>query len=78
MRPFVYLKVLAPGEDLPTPRIGTGEGFFPGMHPNVVNQLVLGLEGLHESITALPVTSVVRLLWPANVVNSEVRDDLVH
>ena len=78
MRPLMYLQVLAPREHLPAPRERTGEGLLPGVHPHMVHQLVLGLEGAAVPRASLPVARVVRLLRPADVLHGDVRDDLVH
>lgn len=45
MSPFVYLEVLRAGEDLAAAGEGTGEGLLARVYSDVIDQLVLGLEG---------------------------------
>ena len=58
--------------------VGAGEGFLPGVHPDMVDQLVLGLEGSALPRAVGPVAAVVGDLWAADVVHGEVGDDVVH
>jgi len=78
MRPLMYLQVLTPREHLAAPGERARERLLPGMHPHVVHQLVLGLEGSAVPRTSLPVARVVRLLRPTHVLHGDVRHDLVH
>ena len=78
VNPLVDLEILRPGKDLSTAGKGAGEGFLSSVHPEVVDQLVLCLERFLLSWTLLPVAGVVRDLRPANVVDGEVGDDVVH
>lgn len=78
VRPFVDLEVLRPGEDLPAAGEGAGEGLLARVHADVVDQFVLGLEGLALAGTLLPVADVVALLGPPDVLHRDVGDQLVH
>ena len=75
---LVDLEVLGAGEEAVAAREGAHEGLLPGVHPHVVDQLVLGLEGLALPGALLPVARVVRVLGAADVVDGEVVDDVVH
>ena len=48
------------------------------MHADVVDQFVFGFEGLALARTLLPEADVVTLLRSADVLHSDVRDQLVH
>jgi hypothetical protein len=78
VRPFVNLEILAPGEDLAAVGKGAREGLLPRVHPDVVDQLVLGLEGASVPGAVLPEAGVRGALRPPDVLHGEVRDDLVH
>ena len=58
--------------------VGAGEGFLPSMNPNMIDQLVLGLEGPPLPGAVGPVAGVVRDLRPAHVLHGQVGDNLVH
>ena len=51
---LMYFEVLRPREDLPTAGEGAGEGLLAGVDPDVVDQLVLGLERSTQP-TTIPV-----------------------
>ena len=72
------LQVLRAGKHLSTAGKGTGEGLFTGVHPDVVHQLVLCLEGPAHPGATLPEAGVVRDLWPSHVLHCDVRHYLVH
>ena len=74
---LVYLQVLAPGENLSTAGEGAGEGFLPGVDPDVVDQLVLGLEWAAHPRAALPETGVVTDLRTPNMLHCQVSHHLV-
>lgn len=78
MRPLVYLEVLRPGEDFAAAGEGAGERLLAGVDPDVVDQLVLRLEGPAGPGAALPEAGVRRALGPPDVVHRQVGDDLVH
>lgn len=78
MRPLVDLEVLGAGEDLPAAGEGAGEGLLARVHADVVDQLVLGLEGAAVARAALPEAGVRGALRAAHVLHGEVRHDLVH
>lgn len=78
MGPFVNFQVFASRENFPASREGTGEGFFPRVHTNVVDQFVLGLEWSAISGTVLPQTCMVSMFRPPNMVNRQVVDDFMH
>lgn len=78
MRSFVNLQVLGPGEHLPTTREGTGEGLLARMNPDVVDQLVFGLEGPPIPAAALPAARVRGALRPSHVLHGQMRHYLMH
>lgn len=78
MRPFVYLQVLASGEHLPAPGKRAGKRLLSRVHSYVVDQFVLGLERPAVPRAVLPKTRVIRALRPADVIDREMGDDLVH
>lgn len=78
MSPFVYLKILTPGEHLSAPGKRARERFLPSVHPDVVHQLVLGLEGPPVPRAILPKTRVRRALRPSDVFHRQMGHDLVH
>ena len=78
MGPFVDLEVLGAREDLAAAREGAGEGLLAGVHADVVDQFVFGLEGLALARTLLPEADVVALLRAADVLHRDVGHQLVH
>lgn len=78
MGPLVDLEVLAAGEDLAAAGEGTRERLLSRMHPDVVDQLVLGLEGTAAARTAVPEARVRRALRSADMLHCQVRHNLVH
>lgn len=78
MGPLVDLEVLTAGEDLAAAGEGTGEGLLSRMNPDVVDQLVLGLEGSTAARTAVPEARVRRALGPTDMLHCQVRHNLVH
>ncbi len=77
MRSFVDFQVLTASEHFAAAGEGAGEGLLAGVDPDVVHQLVLGLEGLTFPGALLPQARVVGLLRPANMLHRDVRDDVV-
>lgn len=78
MGPLVDLEVLTAGEYLATAGEGTGEGLLSCMNPDVVDQLVLGLEGTTAARTAVPEARVCRALRSTNMLHCQVSHYLVH
>lgn len=76
--PFVYLKILASGENLPAPRKRARERLFSRMHPDVVHQFILGLKRPSIPRTVLPKTRVRRTLRSSDVFHRQMRNYLVH
>ena len=74
MNAFVDLEVLGAREHLAAGRVRARERSLSGVHSDVVDELVLGLEGPVKSFTAAPVARVVRLLSAADVVDRQVGD----
>ena len=54
----------------------TGERSLAGVHADVVDQFVLGLERLALAVAVAPIARVVRLLRSADVVDRQVGDEL--
>lgn len=77
MRPLVDLEILGPGEDFAAAGERAGEGFLAGVHPYVIDELVLGLEGPAVTRTSLPEARVRGALGTAHVLDREVRHDIV-
>lgn len=77
MRPLVDLEVLGPGEHLAAAGKRTGEGFLAGVHPDVIDELVLGLEGPAVTRASLPKARVRGALGSAHVLHRQVRHDIV-
>ena len=75
---FVNFEILAAGEHFSASRIRTRERLLSGMDPDVVDQLVLGLEWLLTAVAVMPVTRVVSLLGTTDVIDSQVRDEVHH
>lgn len=78
MGSFVDLEVLTSGEHFSAAGKGTGEGFLSGVHADVVDQFVLGLEGPAVAGAAVPEAGVRGALGAADVLHGDVRDDFVH
>lgn len=78
MCPLVDLEVLAAGEHLTTAGEGTGERLLPSVYPDVVHQLVLGLEGPATARTPVPETRMSRTLRPSHMLYRQMGHYLVH
>ena len=59
MDAFMNLQILRTGKYFAAAGKGTGKGFFSGMYPNVVDQLVFGLKRSTFSGTIFPKTGMV-------------------
>lgn len=69
MRPLVDLEVLGPGEHLAAAGERAGERFLAGVHPDVIDELVLGLEGPAVTRASLPEARVRGALRSAHVLH---------
>lgn len=78
MSPFVDLQVFRASEHFSTAGEWTRERLFASMDPNVVNQFIFGLERLAFPGAVFPKADVICLLGSANMLNGDVRDQLVH
>lgn len=78
MSSLVYFEIFAARKHLAAILKGTRKGLFARVHANVIDELVLGLEGLSVSVALLPHARVIRALGPADVVDGNVRHDLLH
>lgn len=78
MSALVDLEVLGAREDLAAARERAGEGLLAGVHADVVDELVLGLEGLALARTVLPKADVAALFRAAHVLHCDVVHQLVH
>ncbi len=77
MDSLVDLEVLRPGEHLPTAGERAGERLLSCVYPNVVDQLVLGLEGTTLPGAVVPEAGVVGDLRASDVLHCQVGHDLV-
>lgn len=78
MSSFVNLKILTSGKHFATSGERTGKRLFAGMHANMIDQFVLGLERLRVTGTVKPEASVIRALVSANVIDRDVSDNVVN
>lgn len=69
VRPLVYFEILRSGKDLAATWMYTREGFFAGMHPYMIDELVLGLEGFAVARTTLPEARVRCTFGTAHVIH---------
>ena len=72
------LQVLGPGEHLAAANVGTRKRLLARVHADVVDQLVLGLEGLELARAVLPEAGVRGEVGAAHVLHRQVRHDVVH
>ena len=77
VRPFVYLEVLAAREHFPAAGKRALERPLAGVHADVVDELVLGLERPAVAAAAEPAARVVRLLGAADVLDCQVNDGVL-
>jgi len=78
VRSLVDLKVLTPCEHFSATWKRTLERPFSGVHSDVVDKLVLGLERSSVASTAQPATGVVRLFGTTHVLDSQVHDCVLY
>jgi hypothetical protein len=78
VRSLVNFEVLTSGEHFSAAGKGTGEWFLAGVHADVVDEFVLGLEGSAVARAAVPEAGVRGALGAADVFHRDVRDDFVH
>jgi len=74
----VYFEVLTSGEHFSAAGEGTREWFLAGVHADVVDEFVLGLEGSSVARAAVPEAGVRGALGAADVFHRDVRNDFVH
>ena len=75
---LVDFEVLAAGEHFAASGEGTREGLLAGVHADVVDEFVLGLEGAAVAAAALPETGVVGALGSAHVLHRDVGNNFMH
>lgn len=78
MGSLVNLEVLTSGEHFSAAGEGTGERFLAGVHADVVDEFVLGLEGSSVAGASVPKAGVRGALGAADVLHRDVRNDFVH
>ena len=78
MRPFVDLEVLRPGKDFTTSWEGAGKRLLSGVDPDMVHQLVLGLEWPTLPRAPIPEAGVVGDLGAAHVLHRNMCHNFVH
>lgn len=69
---LVYFQILRPGEHFAASLERARERFLAGVHPDVVDQLVLGLERPALALATVPEARVRRALGPADVLDGDV------
>jgi len=74
----VYFEILGPGEHLAASLERARKRLFAGVHPDVVDQLVLGLERPSLALAPVPKARVRRALGPADMLDRDVRHDVLH
>lgn len=78
MSTFVYFEILGPGEHLAASLERARERFLAGVHPDVIDQLVLGLKRPAFTLAPVPEARVRRALGPTDVLDRDVRHDVLH
>lgn len=78
MGSLVDLEVLGTGKHFAAGRKRAGERLFSGVHPDVIDQLVLGLEGPPVAGATEPEAGVGCALGAADVVHRQVGHNLLH
>ena len=78
MRAFVDLEILAACEHFAAAREQTRERFLACVNPDVIDQLVLGLERSQASTAVDPQTDVDALVGRSDVFQTDVSDKVVH
>lgn len=74
----MYFEILRPGEHLAASLERARERFLASVHPDVVDQLILGLERPALAFASIPEACVRRALRPADVFDRDVRHDILH
>ena len=59
MNSFVNFQIFRSSKEFSTASEGAGEGFLSSMDPDMIHQLILGLEGFLLARAVLPVTGIV-------------------
>ena len=77
MDAFVNLQILAPRKDFSAPGKGAGKGFLARMHPNVIDQLVLGLKGSAFPTAVFPKAGMVRHFGSTHMFHRNMRHNFV-
>lgn len=78
MRSLVYLQVLRARKHLAASLERTRERLLAGVHPDVIDQLVLGLERPPVALASHPEARVLRALRSAHMLDGQMADDLAH
>lgn len=78
MSAFVDFEILGSGEYLAASLERARERFLAGVHPDVVDQLVLGLERPALALATVPEARVRRALGPTDVLDRDVRHNVLH
>lgn len=78
MRSLVYLKVLRSRKHLAASLERTRKRLLAGVHPNVIDQLVLGLERSAIPLATHPEARVLRTLRSTDVLHRQMADDFAH
>ena len=78
MRSLVNFEVLRSGKHFSTSGEWTWEGFLARVNSNVVDQLVLGFEGLPCPGAILPIANVTGLLWASYVFYCDMGHQFMH
>lgn len=78
MGAFMYFEIFGPGEHLAASLERAWERFLARMHPDMVDQLVLGLKRPPLALASVPETRVRCALGPADVLDRDVRHDVLH
>lgn len=68
----MYFEILRPGKHLATSLEWARKRFLAGVHPDVVDQLILGLERPAFTFAPVPEACVRRTLGPADVLDRDV------
>ena len=78
MSSLVYFQILRASKHFTAAHERACERLLASMNTNVVDQLVLGLERLPLSNTILPKANMNILVGPTDMVDGQMRHDLVH
>lgn len=78
MRSFVYFQIFRARKHLAARWEWTCERFLARMHPNVIDQFVLGFEWAAVSRATHPEAGVCGALRPANMLHRQMRHNFVH